>query len=132
MARSLFTVSLTAATSLLALSPSLSLSFITLTLTLQQLRHNENTQAVPGGETVEGECVNSVSLSLGHAHVLCSHLISLCHVRHVGVSLLSNYASNQCVSEHLKGIFKRNYKLFLGLRRCQRHLFIYLLSFQSV
>lgn len=64
-------------------------------------------------------------------NVLCLRLISLWHVRHVGTSLLSNYASNQCVSEHLKDIFKRNYKPFPRLEEVSA-LFIYLLSFQSV
>lgn len=41
-------------------------------------------------------------------------------------SLLSSYACNQSVIEHLKNIFKRNEKLFLYLRKCQICLFIYL------
>lgn len=46
---------------------SLHLHHSVLALHMQPLRHNENTQVVPGGETVEGECVKS---SQGHVYLV--------------------------------------------------------------
>ncbi len=55
----------------------------------------------------------------------CLHFFNVCHVKHFSVFCLSNFAFNQPVIEHLKDIFKRNYKLFLCLTTCQSCLFIY-------
>lgn len=54
MTRSLFTVS-----PCICITPR-SCPFLTLAVHMPTLHHNENTQVVPGGETVEGECAKSL------------------------------------------------------------------------